>query len=312
MIKPTRTTQLYDVEADFSLLFTCNFRCEYCFVPPNKLGEKIRVYADDNQWTDAFRRTGKRWLVHITGGEPTAYPRFVQLCRTLTRDNLISLNSNIHHRSILQFAETMDPTRVSFINAGFHIAERTKRGATDIFLVHATRLRNAGFRVFVSLVATPEVVTKLQEYLELIRSAGLVVSPKVLRGFFHGGYYPAAYSPAEKAVLSAGIRSACSAFREAYSAEESVPTIDIFHDDALLDGLPTFSGQSCAAGSKFISILPNGDVYRCSKKTRLGNLLDGTFRFMDGPRACDTRYCVYFCKKYTAPEIVGDEPRMQV
>ena len=35
----------YDIEADFILLRTCNSRCDYCFVPGARLGEKIVVHA---------------------------------------------------------------------------------------------------------------------------------------------------------------------------------------------------------------------------------------------------------------------------
>jgi hypothetical protein len=79
------------------------------------------------------------------------------------------------------------------------------------------------------------------------------------------------------------------------------PSIDIFSDHDLLDGVPDFTGRSCSAGFRFVSMKPNGDVHRCGESVRgLGNLLNGTFRPGSEPQACDRRYCVYFCRKYTS------------
>ena len=41
----------YDIEADWQLLNTCNYRCAYCFFPPAVLGEKLTVYAKPEVWS---------------------------------------------------------------------------------------------------------------------------------------------------------------------------------------------------------------------------------------------------------------------
>src|SRR5262245_1369852 len=46
------------------------------FFPPAVLGEKLTVHGEPDVWRRAFDRTGLTWLLHITGGEPTIYPRF--------------------------------------------------------------------------------------------------------------------------------------------------------------------------------------------------------------------------------------------
>jgi hypothetical protein len=40
----------YDVEADWLLLNTCNYRCTYCFFSAETLSEKLKVYADHDEW----------------------------------------------------------------------------------------------------------------------------------------------------------------------------------------------------------------------------------------------------------------------
>ena len=50
-------------------------------------------------FADFFDSTGKTWLLHLTGGEPFAYRGFVELCAALTRNHLLSLNSNVTSRA---------------------------------------------------------------------------------------------------------------------------------------------------------------------------------------------------------------------
>src|SRR6476619_7665059 len=99
----------YDVEADFVLLTTCNFRCNYCFIPVADLSIKLRVHATNEAWQEAFDATGKRWLIHLTGGEPFVYPNFVDLCARLSQRHFISINSNLAHASVERFASEIDP-----------------------------------------------------------------------------------------------------------------------------------------------------------------------------------------------------------
>ncbi len=145
----------YDIEADWMLFYTCNYRCDYCFFPATMLGQKVHLHAGPDEWGAAFDRTGKTWLVHLTGGEPSHYPDFVDLSAALTERHFISLNSNLTGPSLQRFSERIDPRRVSFINAGLHPAERERRNGHDVFLRHAELLLKRGFPIMVSVVATP-------------------------------------------------------------------------------------------------------------------------------------------------------------
>jgi hypothetical protein len=56
------------------------------------------------------------------------------------------------------------------------------------------------------------------------------------------------------------------------------PSIDMFGDTQLLYGEPSFTGQLCEAGRRFVNIGPKGDVIRCGGPTVYGNVLAGTFK----------------------------------
>jgi len=291
---------LYDIECDWTLLWTCNYRCSYCFYGEPVLGKKLAVRASPATWREALAETGHTWLLHITGGEPSIYPGFVNLCEEITGNHLISLNTNLSNPSMMEFARRIRPERVNFINAGFHMTERHRRQGAATFVSHAKALRDAGFPIIVSVVATPRVVEMLPILTRYFSRNGLHLAPKVLRGWFAGRPYPRGYLPEQKSILREYIAVARARYDELIvDPPAGPPSIDIFNDDQLLDGEPSFRGRPCSAGVRFVSMDPEGNVFRCSARTPLGNLLDGGFRLLETPQSCNTQYCVYFCQKYT-------------
>ncbi len=294
----------YDVEADWNLLYTCNFRCNYCFFPPKILGSKLQIHADPDGWARAFESTQRTWLLHITGGEPTIYPRFTELCARLSERHILSINSNLSHPAIEGLVDSVDPGRVHFINAALHVEERLKRGGLDLFVARVNQLRQAGFSVMASLVMTPERIADFTDFEEIFASHGLALHPKVLRGQHAGLVFPEAYSLGDRVLLRQYIARAA-----AYDAAGSHPmgeaaTIDLFTEASLVDGPRDYTGQLCASGSRFVRIEPDGSVFRCGTTEPLGNLLDGTLSLLPSPRACNTNYCPYFCEKYTQPQFL--------
>jgi MoaA/NifB/PqqE/SkfB family radical SAM enzyme len=303
---PQRADGDAEVECDWFLLSTCNFRCAYCFVPHAALGRKIAIHASPQRWSGAFDATGRRWLIHITGGEPTVYPHFLELCAALTRQHRLSFNSNLSQTCVRGLAGRVDPARVSFINAGLHLDERHRRDGLAAFIANARHLLDAGFPVLPTVVATPEVLDVLPDVIARLAGEGLWLLPKLLRGPYQGRNYPAAYSDDERAVLQYLVAEGRANYPVLINGDErDRPSIDVSCDDALLDAWPSFHGRPCSAGHRFVRMDADGSVYRCSSKQPLGNLLDGTLRLTAGPAPCDTSYCVYFCRKYTSAAFTG-------
>lgn len=289
-----------DIEADWHLLDACNYRCDYCFLPVEQLGAKVRSWGQPRDWADAFDATGLTWLLHMTGGEPTAYPDFADLCETLSGRHFISLNSNLSRKSILDFARRIDPSRVSFINAGLHPGERERRNGLRAFLDHASALREKKFPIMISVVATPDVLARFHEIAELAKPAGLAPIPKLLRGRVAGRKYPEAYTAQERRLFREFSARARGAYEPILAARAAAPSINMFVDDKYLYAEPRFTGKKCEAGSKFVSISPDGSAYRCQKTSNLymGNLLSRTFDRRPGAEPCNADYCMYFCLKY--------------
>jgi len=299
----------YDVEADWSLLDTCNFRCTYCFRSPEVLSAKVQVHASAEKWAEGFDATGKTWLLHITGGEPSIYPAFIDLCRNLSRNHYLSINSNLSGNCIEEFAETIDPQRVHYINAALHYVEREKRKSFDLFVERANNLRRRGFHVMISVLMSPDVIRLYPEISGRLASHGLAGVPKVMRGKnWNGRKYPAAYSDEERALFLRYLADAQRSYAPLMAEMEEPATIDIFADGRFVNGIPSYKGKRCAAGHNFVMIDPKGNVRWCKRNSSLGNILQKNVELMHGPSLCKNSACPYFCEKYTSPAFVGKQP----
>ncbi len=290
----------HDIEGDWLLFTTCNYRCDYCFLSEPALGRKVEVKATPAQWRAAFDRTGKTWLLHMTGGEPTHYPDFVELCATLTERHAISLNSNLTGPAILEFAARIDSARVRFINAGMHPAERARRNGVDVFLRHGAALKKRGFRLMVTVVATPEVLHRFDEVAAQLSPLGLVPFPKMMQGRQARGLFPDSYTEEERALFRRHSLAAERASPDLFGAGRERPSIDPPVGRRYLDRTPNYRGRLCTAGQEFVMIRPDGEVHRCGRGKPLGNLLQGTARFKSKATPCDRGHCFYFCEKFTA------------
>jgi MoaA/NifB/PqqE/SkfB family radical SAM enzyme len=310
------------VEADWTLLHTCNFRCDYCFVPSQMLGEKIAIRASNEEWVSAFDRHDVNWHIHMTGGEPTVYPMFADLCERLTANNKISLNTNLTGKSIDEFASRVSPGKVVFINAGLHHKERSARGKLVHFVERARQLAEKDFNLMVSAVMSPNFIENAEAVRLELQRYGIVMVPKILRGSFEGQIWPRAYSPFQRKAVLRFLDLAEKELERLQDRGGQEMTIDLRLDRRLLgegEGLlyklrdafsetaaleKMFQGKVCGAGRSFVSINSAGDVHRCSSKLNLGNLLKGTFAFMPRIERCDTSYCPYFCFKHTSASVL--------
>lgn len=292
----------YDIEADWTLMTTCNFRCVYCFHTTDRLGAKIAPPAPVDQLARFFDESGYRWHLHLTGGEPFHYPGFLDLCRLLTRSHIISVNSNVDSPKVLEFARSIDPDRVDFINCAVHVQQRTDRNRLPAFIRHVRALRESGFDAYVTSVMYPEVFPLFLEHWHDLAAQKVVLWPKAFRGTYAGKRYPAAYTEAERAIITDYSLRAEAFYADQFSLRDDRPTIDPVVDrQVFLPGIPDFQGRACDAGHAMVRIDHRGNIYRCGSNTRLGNIVRGNFQRMPAAQPCDDHFCPYYCTKYSVP-----------
>jgi MoaA/NifB/PqqE/SkfB family radical SAM enzyme len=302
----------YDVEADWELLTTCNFRCDYCYWPAADLGAKMVTHGTHAQWVEGFNATGKTWLLHITGGEPTIYPDFTGLCEQLSQRHFLSINSNLSHQCMDAFAERIDPKQVHYINTAVHYDERQKKTSLDVFIKRVRKLREHHFNVLVNLVMTPMMLSTFPQLSEYFESHGLYLIPKVLRNMYQGKMYPAAYSADQKALFFEYSAKAKQNYAPVIERMGEPATIDMFADERIINATGNYHGKLCGSGYNFVKIEKDGSLYRCGSGERLGNILQKNTRLLRAPKVCDTSYCPYFCEKYTSPQFTRKDHRNKI
>jgi len=294
-----RARKIYDIETDWVIDSLCNFDCHYCFSHSNVEFPATGKLSCE-EIVKFFDNTGLIWLIHITGGEPFLYPNFVRLCQGLTKKHFININTNLTQGNVFDFAELIDPGRVTFINCGLHILEREKRNLVGDFLTKINLLKKKGFKFFVSYVMHPLLFQRFEKDFRYFKSKGVIIYPKALRGVFDGKRYPESYSKEEKRVFIKFSKRSEKLDKMRNISPAGVPIIDLTLDREFLKGKLDFQGKPCLAGKRFVRIWPSGVITRCGKKHILGNLFDSKLHLFKKERKCDDYSCPYFCFKYSS------------
>lgn len=290
----------------------CNFNCVYCY-PGSKKNEFIGI-RDVNKIVDGFKRTGMRWLIYISGGEPFLYPNFLELCQKLTEDHIISINSNITHSDVYRFADHVNPENVRCVHCSLHIVERERLNLVDDFINKYKYLESKGFYVFVSYVLYPNLIDRFRRDYEFFKSKGIILRPKIFRGTYNrfsfnivnlpffwrfNPYwiltYPKAYSSKQKEKIISYINQSQKNGGFDIDHKEDLwkgRLSNIYLDKSFIDGFPSFKGKYCLAGKTFVRMTPTGEVYRCyDDNYYFGNLFEGSIRLFEKPALCTSVLC---------------------
>jgi MoaA/NifB/PqqE/SkfB family radical SAM enzyme len=185
----------------------CNYKCAYCF----------REGVDEARWQEhpdcgkytpehissCFDNTGRRWRIHMTGGEPLLYPQFVELAVRLAARHQLSINTNLSTDNVFEFGCGVRVEGVYVINATAHIAEQEKRrDGISKFIERALFLQDKGFRLRIMYVTYPPLLGRMQEDMRMFQASGIrECVAKVFRGWHEGKLYPGAYSSEQKALI---------------------------------------------------------------------------------------------------------------
>lgn len=322
----------YDVEVQWLITEFCNFDCPYCWLQDTPKLDRFLGDKDTRKIIDGFNNQGVIWLVHMTGGEPFFYPHFVELCQELTRKHTISINSNLTHKDVVNFAKTIDPGKVDFLHTSLHVTQRPGSARTDDFVEKYKMLKNAGFNVFVSYLMYPAFFTRFEHDYRYFKSKGIILHPKVFWGDYSGlldsnrfkksqylnklrqyfkRSYPDSYSPKQKSLFKEYVdRSVQDEIRmHGDKSDPRTKTVDLALDKLWVDRLISYKGRRCSAGRKVIRMEKDGEVYRCIDETQyhLGNMFTGRIKFLKEDLICNAKICScpYVGLRYALQEITG-------
>jgi MoaA/NifB/PqqE/SkfB family radical SAM enzyme len=277
----------YDILADWTLNTYCNLSCPYCFLSKRSRKDVKKIgHSNIRRVIDFFNDSKLTWLIHMSGGEPFIYPKFVELCQGLTEKHYISINTNLTLTVVNDFIKKINPNRVAFINCSLHYDERKQRHSVDFFTRQFKGLKEAGFNCFITQVFYSPTITRFKSLFDDFKIKGLTIRPKVFRGYYNSKHYPESYTEVEKKLFMTYSSLA-------HKLEPASDThIDPILDQKFIDGELSFKGIPCNAGKKSVYIKFNGDIVRCHASNKpLGNIFRGCFRLNDSAEVCPFTIC---------------------
>lgn len=269
----TRVAEEDRVFASWHITNYCNYDCDYCFGHETA---HIKTRLPVEKIINTLVKTGKKWCIGMTGGEPFIYPNFIDVCQAFNNnDILIALDTNLSIRpKVKAFAETIDPYNVHYLYVSTHIEEREKYGEVEHFIEDLLLLKEKGFHTLVNYVLHPRLIEKFKQDHEYFLSFGIELFAKPFRGFFNNKKYPEAYSEATKSLI---LETDPNAFK--YSP---FPSKDVL----------------CKAGQNMVRINVDGVVTRCvADQTVLGNIFD-EINLYESAKPCIMEICPCFGGDY--------------
>ncbi|MCG8529509.1 MAG: radical SAM protein [Desulfovibrionales bacterium] len=255
----------YSKSVIWNMTRNCNYQCSYCYFPHSNA--KITHPISPKTLTDFFNKNDEVWLIGMTGGEPLIYPQFVDICKALTRNHYIGIDTNLSITKVVkELADSIDPRRVDDIYASLHIEERERKNDVQKFIDNYHIVNNAGFAIKVNYVLHPTLEKRYERDLAYFADHGVPLTPRPFKGTFEGKKFPQNYSQ---------------------------PIKDIFatHPDAGTKMVFNFQGIDCHSGNSFIRMEPDGTVFRCpGDRTVLGNI-HTSVSFTGGATPCNVPRC---------------------
>ena len=282
----------YDITAGWGINTLCNFKCPYCLIKIHNMNDTIIGEKDLDKIINSFDETKKTWLIWMTGGEPFLHPRFIELCKRLTKKHYIAMNTNLSSPLVYNFCKEIDPKRVLRLNCSLHITERERLGLKEDFVEKVKLLKERGFRVWVSQVMWPPVLEKFDKIYEEFRKRDIFIVPYSFSGEYNGKKYPEAYTKKERKKMQYYFNE--TKINNGITKQNISPKIKLkrklIENDLM--GQLSFKGKQCLAGKNNIVINYEGDIFRCyDDNTKLGNIFKGNVKLLDKPEICKSEKC---------------------
>lgn len=270
MICKPNKDQKYDVWLHWNLTAQCNLNCEYCFgkIPVNK---KNINSIDIEKLMRTLKKSGKTFRISFTGGEPFLIKNIVEVCYNITQSHFISFNTNLLLPSVINFAKIINPEKVLFIQASFHINELLEKGLLDKYIENFLLLKEKKFNIIAEAVAYPNDYLLLKKYEKLLLEKGIKLFYAPFIGRNNDKNYPKDYENEE--------------IEKWNFPKERIN----YHYQ---------KGELCNAGKSAAVIYSNGDIYPCFQiKEKIGNIYQ-QIDFFENIKVCPAKFCGCPLNKY--------------
>lgn len=274
----------------------CNYRCSYC---------KEEHYGGKHKWVEhkynekflrdvRARNPHKKIFLEIFGGEPTLYPKLIELLEVCKELNIYAeLISNAAKR--LSYWERIAPL-LNHVSLSYHIENTNYDHFKDVAKLCAEYID-----VYTTFVPPPDYVKdayfKAIDIVNTETTKCLMANIKPVRINFGAHFYP--YSDEEWRIF----RNCTLMKNKNRTTEHISKSSDLYHttdtgvevlnlNKFLASGKTVFTGYRCNAGIDKLRIDPNGDIHAadCRVLQNLGNT-QTTWAAPTEPPICNRLRC---------------------
>ncbi len=248
----------FDCECAIELFTACNYHCDYCSGPrAKKLVRRGRTPEDVDQVIRFFNDSGKKWLIGMSGGEPTVHPFFGDLVSGLNKQHSFYFFTNLTFE-VESFMKLVPADQVQYMKTSLH-----PEADVETFLEKYELLFGFGYNPILIMVSAPDTFDRIKQVSDFCQARQYPFTLSVMEGPYQDKNYPNDYSEPEERFI------------EEHTAEAG-NLIRLFSKTP--GGLNTF-GLSCPAGHQsFVLDLESGNVFSCESVNHIhGNIYQGTF-----------------------------------
>ncbi|MFA5856477.1 MAG: radical SAM protein [Candidatus Pacearchaeota archaeon] len=272
--------KIKNLDINFQIDHFCNYDCHYCQIPSFDKKNKNK-HISPEIIKEFFKNIYESNII-LSGGEPFLFPEFLNICQLLIKNNNnIVIYTNLSSDLIFEFANKLDPKKVSNIRASLHLTELKKFNSKDKFIERYNYLIKKGFHVEVPIVMWPPIFKNFENIYKEFVSYGIYLIPLSFFGKYKEKDYPENYTKKELETIKKYFEKTNKHFKGNYSNPTEISKSKI-----------SYKGNLCLTGIKFIAIFPDGTIRRCyTDEESLGNLKDNKLKLFSKVMLCTSEYC---------------------
>jgi len=252
----------------------CNYDCTYCIQSP-KTRQGHPSAEEVEQFLAFFASLDHAWEVKMTGGEPFAFPAFLErivpgLIEATPHKVSVLTNLSASPAQLRRFAE-LTRGRLNIVSASVHL----EHVEIDAFVEKARTFRaqlDENASMVINAVLVPGRLDQVEHARTAIEGAGLRFFPQVMK--IGGGTF--AYDDDDRGSVQR--------------------LVGISPNPRRANVAPSYRGRICHTGVDYFVLTQRGDGWRCRTSRRfdegfLGNVLAGTFALARSPSPCTYDIC---------------------